>query len=57
MTGDADLSTPIPAARVIADHIPGASLRVMPGAPHMGPFERPDLFNPVVLEFLRSVAS
>src|SRR3972149_2702422 len=37
-TGDADLSTPVPAARVIADHIPGAILRVMPGAPHMAPF-------------------
>lgn len=56
-TGDADLSTPVPAARVIADHIPGAILRVMPGAPHMGPFERPDLFNPLVLDFLRSVVS
>ena len=56
-TGDADLSTPVPAARVIADHIPGAILRVMPGAPHMAPFECPNLFNPLALEFLRSVAS
>lgn len=56
-TGDADLSTPVPAARVIADHVRGAILRVMAGAPHMAPFERPDLFNPVVIEFLRSVAS
>ena len=56
-TGDADVSTPVPAAQVIADHIPGAILKVMPGAPHMAPYERPDLFNPLVLEFLRSVAS
>lgn len=56
-TGDADLSTPVPAARLIADRIPGAILRVMPGAPHMAPFERPDLFNTLLLEFLRSVAS
>jgi 3-oxoadipate enol-lactonase len=51
-TGDADVSTPVPAA----DHIPGAILKVIPGAPHMAPYERPDLFNPMVLEFLRSVA-
>src|SRR3989338_2014511 len=56
-TGDADVSTPVPAAQVIAEHIPGAILKVMPGAPHMAPYERPDLFNPLVLEFLRSVAS
>lgn len=56
-TGDADLSTPVPAARLIADHVPGAILRVMPGAPHMAPFECPNLFNPLALEFLRSVAS
>lgn len=56
-TGDADVSTPVPAAQLIADHIDGATLRVMPGAPHMAPYERPDLFNPLVLEFLRSVAA
>ncbi|MBI4528457.1 MAG: alpha/beta fold hydrolase [Deltaproteobacteria bacterium] len=56
-TGDADVSTPVAAARVIADHIPGAILRVMPGAPHMAPYERPDLFNPLVLEFLRSLSA
>lgn len=56
-TGDADVSTPVAAAQAIADHIPGAILRVMPGAPHLAPYERPDLFNPLVLEFLRSVAS
>ncbi len=55
-TGDADVSTPVAAAQIIADHIPGAILKVMPGAPHMAPYERPDLFNPLVLEFLRSVA-
>lgn len=55
-TGDADVSTPVSAAQVIADHIEGATLRVMAGAPHMAPYERPDLFNPLVLEFLRQVA-
>jgi len=56
-TGDADASTPVSVAQVIADHIEGAILRVMPGAPHMAPYERPDLFNPLMLEFLHSVAS
>ena len=56
-TGDADVSTPVPVAQVIADQIPGAILKVIAGAPHMAPYERPDLFNPLVLEFLRSAAS
>jgi 3-oxoadipate enol-lactonase len=56
-TGDADVSTPVSVAQVIADHIEGAVLRVMPGAPHMAPYERPDLFNPLMLEFLHSVES
>lgn len=55
-TGDGDVSTPVPAAEVIANHIPGAILKIMPGAPHIAPYERPDLFNPLVVEFLRSVA-
>ena len=54
-TGDADVSTPVTAAQLIANAIPGAVLRIMAGAPHMAPYERPDLFNPLVLEFLRSV--
>jgi 3-oxoadipate enol-lactonase len=54
-TGDADVSTPAAAAQLIASSIPGAVLKIMPGAPHMAPYERPELFNPLVLEFLRSV--
>jgi len=56
-TGDADVSTPISVAQVIAGHIAGATLRIMPGAPHMAPYERPELFNPLMLEFLHSVAA
>jgi 3-oxoadipate enol-lactonase len=54
MTGDADVSTPVAAAQVIANAIPGAVLKVMAGAPHMAPYEKPEVFNPLVLEFLRS---
>jgi 3-oxoadipate enol-lactonase len=54
-TGDADVSTPVAAAQLIANAIPGAVLKIMAGAPHMAPYERPELFNPLVLEFLRSI--
>ena len=56
-TGDADVSTPVAAAQLIADSIPGAILKVIPRAPHMAPYERPELFNPLILQFLRSVKS
>jgi 3-oxoadipate enol-lactonase len=56
-TGDADVSTPVAAAQVIANAIPGAVLKVMAGAPHMAPYERPELFNQLVLEFLRAIKS
>ncbi len=55
MIGEVDLSVPVPRARAMADLIPGAVLHVVAGAPHMTPLERPDLFNPPVLEFLRKV--
>ena len=51
-TGSVDTSTPPEVARTIAKAIPGATLHIMPGAPHMAPFERPDLFEPLVLSFL-----
>jgi 3-oxoadipate enol-lactonase len=57
MTGDADVSTPVAAAQLIANAIPGAVLKVMAGAPHMAPYEKPELFNPLVIEFLRSIKS
>jgi 3-oxoadipate enol-lactonase len=53
--GEADLSVPVSRARAMADLIPGAAFHVITGAPHMAPLERPDLFNPPVLEFLRKV--
>ncbi|WP_166173081.1 alpha/beta fold hydrolase [Rubrobacter tropicus] len=53
--GSVDTSTPPEVARTIAEAIPGATLHTMPGAPHMAPFERPDLFDPLVLTFLRGL--
>lgn len=55
LIGDVDLSVPVSRARAMADLIPGAILHVVTGAPHMAPLERPDLFNPPLLEFLRTV--
>lgn len=54
-TGDADVSTPVAAAQLLANAIPGAVLKIMSGAPHMAPYERPELFNSLILEFLRSI--
>lgn len=54
MVGELDVSSPPERARIIADRIPGARLHIVPGAPHMAPMECPDLFNPPMLEFLRS---
>ncbi|TDE11821.1 alpha/beta fold hydrolase [Jiangella asiatica] len=54
-TGDADVATPPAMSRELADAIPGARLHIMPGAPHMGPLERPDLFVPLLGDFLRSL--
>jgi len=53
--GEVDLSVPVSRARAMAGLIPGAVLHIVVGAPHMAPLERPDLFNPPVLEFLRTV--
>ncbi len=55
MTGEVDVSAPVARARAMAERIPGAILHVVAGAPHMAPLERPDLFNPPVLDFLRNV--
>lgn len=55
-TGDADVAAPPEASQKIAETIPSATLRIMEGAPHMAPYERPDLFIPLVKSFLKSVA-
>jgi pimeloyl-ACP methyl ester carboxylesterase len=55
ITGEVDVSAPVVRARAITGLIPGAVLHVVAGAPHMASLERPDLFNPPVLDFLRRV--
>ena len=56
ITGEADVAAPVARAQAMAALIPGARLEIVPGAPHMAPLERPDLFNAAVLRFWRSAA-
>ena len=57
IVGDADVATPPTMSEEIAAAIPGARLVVLPGVPHMGPFERPDLFIPEIRGFIGSLAA
>ncbi len=50
--GDADLYVPPPLIRTYAAHIPGAELVIVPEAGHSVYWERPDVFNRAVLDFL-----
>ncbi len=56
IVGEQDLLTPPWMAREVAEAIPGARLEVIrgDGSSHVVPLERPDDFNQLVLEFLRS---
>ncbi|HTU01609.1 MAG TPA: alpha/beta fold hydrolase [Candidatus Sulfotelmatobacter sp.] len=55
LTGEADVSAPVARAQAMAAAIPGASLYIVPGAPHMAPLEQPQLFNAAVLKFLETL--
>lgn len=55
--GDRDVMDVRQAAEPLASAIPGARLAVIPDAAHLPQMERPELFNEIVLEFLREVAS
>jgi pimeloyl-ACP methyl ester carboxylesterase len=52
MGGAADLYMPPPLLQLYASHIPGAELVVVPEAAHSVYWERPDLFNRAVLDFI-----
>src|SRR5215203_5592093 len=55
--GDKDFMDVREAAEPLAAAIPGARLVVISDAAHLPQMERPELFNEIVLEFLREVAS
>jgi pimeloyl-ACP methyl ester carboxylesterase len=52
ITGDADLYTPPPVARMFAEKIKHAELLVIPECGHSAYWEQPELFNRAVLAFI-----
>jgi pimeloyl-ACP methyl ester carboxylesterase len=52
ITGDADLYTPPPVARMFAEKIKQTELTVIPECGHSAYWEQPDLFNRAVLDFI-----
>lgn len=52
MTGDADLYSPPSMMRLVASRIRGAERFLIPECGHSGYWERPDIFNRVVLDFI-----
>jgi pimeloyl-ACP methyl ester carboxylesterase len=52
MTGDADLYTPPALLRMIAEQIPDSEAAIVPDSGHALYWERPDVFNRTILEFI-----
>ncbi|SJM51193.1 Beta-ketoadipate enol-lactone hydrolase [Actinomycetales bacterium JB111] len=52
LIGERDEKTPMPAARAIADGIPGAQLRSIPGAGHLASIDNPRPFADALTAFL-----
>lgn len=52
IAGDADEIAPPPFLRLFAKHIAGSRLEIIPECGHSAYWERPDLFNPAVLNFI-----
>jgi pimeloyl-ACP methyl ester carboxylesterase len=57
ITGDADLITPPAIMRMVAQHIPGSEISIVPEAGHSAYWEQPDIFNRAVLSFLAKRAN
>lgn len=52
-----DLAVPLDHSRALADGLPNAELKIIPGAGHMANLEQPELFNAALLAFLRQFES
>lgn len=52
--GDADLVTPPALMRLAAAHIPGCRFELIPEAGHGSHWEQPDVWNRLVLDFIRT---
>ena len=53
LTGGADLLSPPAMMKLVADQIPGCRFEVVPEAGHAAFHEQPDVWNRLVLEFIR----
>lgn len=52
-TGDADLYAPPSMMRLVASRISGAESHIIPDCGHSGYWERPEIFNRLVLDFIK----
>ncbi|KPC60485.1 alpha/beta fold hydrolase [Streptomyces chattanoogensis] len=55
VVGEEDEFTPVSDARIIAEHVPDATLEVIARTAHMPNLERPDAFNTVLQRFLEAL--
>lgn len=55
--GTADRTVHLDAVRAVAAAIPNARLRLLDGLGHRPDIRRPDIFNPIVAEFVRTAAA
>jgi pimeloyl-ACP methyl ester carboxylesterase len=53
ITGDADMYAPPPVLRMFTSRIKGSQSLIIPEAGHSGYWEKPDVFNKAVLDFLK----
>ncbi|MDB5649718.1 MAG: alpha/beta hydrolase [Hyphomicrobiales bacterium] len=55
IAGAADLYAPPPMMRLVASHVPGAEMIVVPDSGHSVYWEQPDAFNQIAIDFLARV--
>ncbi len=56
LVGAHDPSTPVDAARLVQEHLPGSTLEVIPDAAHLSNVEQAEVFNQHLVAFLGRVA-
>lgn len=57
MVGEQDTGAPVALARIIEQHIPGASLVILEDAAHIANMEQPAAFNRALLAFIDSIGA
>jgi len=55
LVGELDQLTPVPTQRALHQAIPNSRLEIIPEAGHVPPVEQPELWNRLVLDFLKGV--